>query len=100
MGTLSGQDHSPAGQIRLRYWASARAAAGTDGDVLEAGEAVTLRTVRERAKELHPTSARFAAVLESCSVLLGDRPVASADPDTVLVEPGDTVEFLRPFAGG
>jgi len=39
-------------------------------------------------------------VLEVCSVLVGDRPVASRDPDSVVVEPGETVEFLPPFAGG
>jgi len=39
-------------------------------------------------------------VLEICSVLVGDRPVATEDPDTVTVEPGQTVEFLPPFAGG
>ncbi len=100
MSTPSGQDDSPAGQIRLRYWASARAAAGIEGDVLDTTSPLSLRAVCARAKELHASSVRFAAVLDSCSVLVGDRPVASADPDTVVVEPGQTVEFLPPFAGG
>jgi molybdopterin converting factor small subunit len=48
---------------------------------------------------LHPGS-RLPNVLEACSVLVGDRPVASSHPDDVLVGPGETVEFLPPFAGG
>jgi molybdopterin converting factor small subunit len=39
-------------------------------------------------------------VLGVCSVLVGDRPVGSRDPATVRLVPGDTVEFLPPFAGG
>jgi sulfur-carrier protein len=91
---------SPAGQIRLRYWASARAAAGVEEDVLEVSGPVTLAQLRERAERLHAGSARFAAVLGTCSVLVGDRPVASEDPAAVQVAPGRTVEFLPPFAGG
>jgi hypothetical protein len=48
---------------------------------------------------LHPGS-RLPQVLEACSVLLGARPVASSHPDDGLVAPGQTVEFLPPFAGG
>jgi sulfur-carrier protein len=100
VGAAAGSDNSPAGQIRLRYWASARAAAGVDEDLLEVGASVLLDDLCARAKELHVDSARFAAVLDTCSVLLGDRPVASEDPATVRVESGQTVEFLPPFAGG
>ena len=100
MGVPAGQGDSTAGQVRLRYWASARAAAGVTEDVLEVAGPVSLETVRARARQLHPSSAKFAAVLETCSVLVGDRPVASGDPAAVLVRPGDVVEFLPPFAGG
>ena len=95
-----GQTDSTAGQVRLRYWASARAAAGVEEDVLDIDGPVSLEALRERARGLHPGSPRFSAVLETCSVLVGDRPVASEDPASVLVEPGQTVEFLPPFAGG
>jgi molybdopterin converting factor small subunit len=84
----------------LRYWASARAAAGVEEDVVDLDGPTTLAALRDRARELHPTSARFARVLDTCSVLVGDRPVGSADPGTVEVVPGETVEFLPPFAGG
>jgi hypothetical protein len=43
---------------------------------------------------------RLSSVLAVCSVLLGEQPVASADPGSVTVVPGSTVEFLPPFAGG
>jgi sulfur-carrier protein len=39
-------------------------------------------------------------VLGVCAALVDDRPVGTADPATVLVHPGATVEFLPPFAGG
>ena len=85
--------------VTLRYWASARAAAGVSSETLPVAGAVTLRDVVRRAGELHPGS-RLPGVLEICSVLVGDRPVSSADPAGVVVRPGDTVEFLPPFAGG
>jgi sulfur-carrier protein len=88
------------GQVRLRYWASARAAAGVTEDVVDVDGAVTLASLQARARDLHATSARFSAVLDTCSVLVGDRPVASEDPGSVHVPPGQTVEFLPPFAGG
>lgn len=100
MGAFEGQASSPAGQVRLRYWASARAAAGVEEDVLEVDGPVTLEALRERARALHAASHRFSAVLDTCSVLVGDRPVGSEDPASVRVAPGETVEFLPPFAGG
>ena len=43
---------------------------------------------------------RLADVLQVCSTLVGDRPVNADDPGEVLIEPGSSVEFLPPFAGG
>jgi molybdopterin converting factor small subunit len=100
MSSSADGTRSPAGHVRLRYWASARAAAGVDEDVLEVTGPVSLATLRTRAKRVHESSERFAAVLDTCSVLVGDRPVASVDPAAVEIEPGETVEFLPPFAGG
>lgn len=95
-------DHpdSPAGHVRLRYWASVRAAAGVEEDVLDVSGPVTLEAVKDRARQLHAASPRFAAVLDTCSVLVGDRPVSSGDPASIPVLAGETVEFLPPFAGG
>jgi len=88
------------GHVTLRYWASARAAAGTDTDSLDVPGAVSLAELMRRARAAHADSSRFADVLACCSVMVGDRPVTSEDPGTVLVPPGATVEFLPPFAGG
>jgi molybdopterin converting factor small subunit len=85
--------------VTVRYWASARAAAGATSDELAVSGPITLTDVVRRAVALHPGS-RLPNVLEACSVLVGDRPVASSHPDDVLVGPGETVEFLPPFAGG
>ena len=87
------------GEITVRYWASARAAAGVACDALPVTGPLTLTDVVRRAAALHPGS-RLPGVLEACSVLVGDQPVASRDPDMVLVQPGQSVEFLPPFAGG
>ena len=94
-------DHdSHVGHVTLRYWASARAAAGTDSDALEVPGAVTLAELVSRAREAHADSPRFAEVLSCCSMMVGDRPVTTGDPTQVMVQPGSTVEFLPPFAGG
>ena len=96
----AGQADSTAGQVRLRYWASARAAAGVEEDVVDVTQPVSLEDLCGRAKQLHASSTRFSAVLDTCSVLVGDRPVSSTDPSSVQVLPGQVVEFLPPFAGG
>jgi molybdopterin synthase sulfur carrier subunit len=85
--------------ITVRYWASARAAAGVETDALAVTGPLTLTDVVRRAAALHP-GGRLPGVLEACSVLVGDQPVKSRDPGTVLVRPGQIVEFLPPFAGG
>lgn len=87
------------GSIRVRYWASARAAAGVESDSLPVAGPLTLTEVRREALARHPGT-RLGDVLAVCSVLVGDRPVTAEDPGTVLVAPGSTVEFLPPFAGG
>ena len=88
------------GWVTLRYWASARAAAGTDSDALEVLGPVTLAELVTRARAAHADSSRFSDVLACCAVMVGDRPVTTADPAAVIVQPGAVVEFLPPFAGG
>ena len=88
---------STTGQITLRYWAAAAAAAGVDSDVVDVNEPASLATLKRRALELHEGQ-KFRDILACCSVLVGDRP-ANGD-DTRLVQPGENVEFLPPFAGG
>jgi len=86
-------------EIEVHYWASARAAAGVAGDSLEVDGPVTLEAIVERVLALHPGT-RLAEVLQVCSTLVGDRPVNTEDPGAVVVQPGSSVEFLPPFAGG
>jgi len=88
---------SPETAVTVRYWAGARAAAGVAEDVFEVGGPTTLADVVRRVLAAHPDAARVVGV---CSVLVGDRPVGAQDPDSVVVEPGTTVELLPPFAGG
>lgn len=85
--------------ISVRYWASARSAAGTDAETLEVDAPITLAEVLARLGAAHP-GGRLLTVLDACSILLGDRPVSTEDPADVLVAPGSTLEFLPPFAGG
>lgn len=85
--------------IRVRYWAAARAAAGVPEDELPVAGPLTLSQVRSEALALHPGT-RLDEVLATCSTLVGEQPVGTADPDVLLVHPGSSVEFLPPFAGG
>lgn len=85
--------------VEVHYWASARSAAGVDGDSLPVDGAISLAEVVRRALALHPGT-RLPDVIKVCSVLVGDRPSSTEDPEQVVVAPGTRVEFLPPFAGG
>jgi molybdopterin synthase sulfur carrier subunit len=85
--------------VTVRYWAGARAAAGTAEDTFDVEGEVTLTDLVARVLERHPDD-RMARTVAACSVLVGDRPVRSQDPATVAVAPGSVVELLPPFAGG
>ena len=86
--------------VTVRYWASARAAAGVSLDLIGVPGPVSLAALIDLAVDRHDESAGLRKVLHVCSVLVDDRPVRSSDPVDVLVEPGASVEFLPPFAGG
>lgn len=86
------------GHVTLRYWAAARAAAGVDTEDVPVAGPVPLATLLTWAKSTRDR--RFSDVVGCCSVMVGDRPVTTEDPATVLVQPGATVELLPPFAGG
>lgn len=85
--------------ITVRYWAGARAAAGTAEDTFEAAGELSLADVVALVLERHPGE-QMARTVGVCSVLLGDQPVRSQDPEAVVVRPGAVVELLPPFAGG
>ncbi len=76
--------------VTVRYWAGARAAAGTEQDVVNGstvGDAVAAVTV------LHPAIEAIAAV---STLLLDGRAVTR---ETVVAD-GAVLEVLPPFAGG
>jgi molybdopterin synthase sulfur carrier subunit len=85
--------------IQVHYWAAARSAAGCDAEEIPVTGPMSLADVLAEAVRRHPGT-RLADVLGVCSVLLGDRPVATEDPGELLVPPGSTLQFLPPFAGG
>ena len=85
--------------IRVRYWAAARSAAGVAEESVDVPGPVTLAELRAEVVARHEGT-RLPDVVAVCSVLIGDRPVSSGDPAEVVVRPGETVEFLPPFAGG
>lgn len=85
--------------VLVRYWAGARAAAGTAEDSFDVDGELSLSALVTRVLQRHPDE-RMARTVAVCSVLVGDRPVRSQDPDTVVISPGSVVELLPPFAGG
>ncbi|WP_232374826.1 MoaD/ThiS family protein [Mycolicibacterium mengxianglii] len=80
--------------IRVRYFAAARAAAGAEEEVVHLSAGSTLAdlvaTLSGRGLELD-------RVLQRCSYLCDS--FAVRDPQTV-IESGQTVDVLPPFAGG
>lgn len=85
--------------IRVRYWAAARSAAGVAEEEIPVERQLSLTALLAEVVRRHGDS-RLADVVKVCSVLVGEQPVSSGDPDAVVVRPGDTVELLPPFAGG
>ena len=91
---------SAVGDVTVRYWAAARAAAGVEAETVPVEEGATLADVLAEVRSRHGARSRLAEVLAVCSVLVGDRPVGSRAPEDVRLAAGDTVELLPPFAGG
>ncbi|MBE9498532.1 MULTISPECIES: MoaD/ThiS family protein [Streptomyces] len=81
----------------IRYWAAAKAAAGTAEEPYEAG---TLADALRGARETHAGRPEFARVLLRCSFLVDGDPVGTRTHDAVHLSEGGTVEVLPPFAGG
>ncbi|MFJ8012523.1 MoaD/ThiS family protein [Streptomyces sp. NPDC096339] len=79
----------------IRYWAAAKAAAGTAEEPYSAG---TLAEALDAVRERHP--GELTRVLLRCSFLVNDEPVGKRPHDAVPLTEGGTVEVLPPFAGG
>ncbi|ORA17022.1 MoaD/ThiS family protein [Mycobacterium asiaticum] len=80
--------------VTVRYFAAARAAAGTESETLALR---TGTTVAELIKELANRGTPLATVLSRCSYLLDG--IAVRD-ETSTLSAGNTVDVLPPFAGG
>jgi molybdopterin converting factor small subunit len=86
---------SPIPRVTVRYWASARAAAGVAEEQLRAA------TLADLLAALHAAGRpRLDAVLAVASLVVDERPVGRRDPAAVRLADGATVEVLPPFAGG
>jgi sulfur-carrier protein len=80
----------------IRYWAAAKAAAGT---AEEDYDATTLAEALAVARERHP-AVDFDRVLGRSSLLVDGEPVGTRPYNEVELPDGGTVEVLPPFAGG
>ncbi|GGL88850.1 MoaD/ThiS family protein [Nakamurella endophytica] len=81
--------------VLVRYFAAARAAAGTSEELLAVAAPADLAAVLAAAVDRH--GAGLARVLERCSFLLDE--VAVHGRDTAVPD-GAAVDVLPPFAGG
>ncbi|MER7028376.1 MULTISPECIES: MoaD/ThiS family protein [Streptomyces] len=81
----------------MRYWAAAKAAAGT---AEEPYAAETLAEALDAARTAHAAHPEFARVLQRSSFLVDGAPVGTRDHADVPLVQGGTVEVLPPFAGG
>lgn len=79
----------------VRYWASARDAAGTAQDDIDAA---TLADALAHVGNLHGD--RLARVLAVCSFLVDGDPVGGRDHAGVRLDGAGLVDVLPPFAGG
>ena len=100
MTTLAPSGTHDVNIVTVRYWAAARSAAGVEVDLVRVSDNATLADVLVEVRRLHEARPRLAEILAVCSVLVGDKPVGAADPGSVVVRSGDSVEVLPPFAGG
>ncbi|MER7546436.1 MoaD/ThiS family protein [Actinomadura sp.] len=79
----------------MRYWAAAKAAAGTHE---EPYDAATLAEALKAAGSAR--GEEFARVVARSSFLIDGDPVGGRPHDSVALPEGGVVEVLPPFAGG
>ena len=79
----------------VRYWAGARAAAGTATDELDVAN---LEQALEAAVAAH--GERLEKVLSVCAFVVDGDPVGARPHASVALAPDSLVDVLPPFAGG
>lgn len=82
-------------KVTIRYWASARAAAGVEA---ESYDAATLAEALDAARAAHGDV--LTRVLSVCSYIIDEAPVGTRPHGELVLTDGATVEVLPPFAGG
>lgn len=82
--------------VRIRYWAGARAAAGVEREQFAAPTVTAALAAASAARAEDPA---FRRVLDVSSVLVGGRRASAGDLDRML-DTDVEVEVLPPFAGG
>jgi sulfur-carrier protein len=83
--------------VMVRYWASAREAAGTAEERVEGR---TLAEVLDTVRRRHADQERFTRILPVCSVLVDGEPLGGREPAAMALADGAEVDLLPPFAGG
>jgi len=97
MADISPADAHEPDNVTVHYWAAARSAAGIAEEKVAAE---TLAALLDEIHRRHRDRDRFSDVISTCSILVGETPVGAREPAEVTLRPGDTIEFLPPFAGG
>ncbi|MBV8930266.1 MAG: MoaD/ThiS family protein [Mycobacteriaceae bacterium] len=80
--------------VTIRYFAAARAAAGTESEKVGIPADTTIAEVIENLSRRDP---KIASILRRCSFLCDG--IAVRDPSAALSD-GHTIDVLPPFAGG
>jgi sulfur-carrier protein len=84
-------------KITIRYWAAAKEAAGVAEESIDAD---TLGDLLNTAVSSRKPDGRLAVVLARSSFLVNADPVGRATRESIVLDDGDVVEVLPPFAGG
>jgi molybdopterin synthase sulfur carrier subunit len=84
-------------KVTIRYWASAKEAAGM---AEESVDAMTLRDALDAAIASRRPDTRLATVIARSSFLVNADPVGRAPKESITLDDGAVIEVLPPFAGG
>ncbi len=83
--------------VTIRYWAAAKEAAGIAEESVNAD---TLRDALDTAIAARGADSRLASVITRSSFLVNADPVGRAAKESIMLDEGDVIEILPPFAGG
>ena len=83
--------------VTIRYWAAAKEAAGIAEESVDAD---TLRDALDTAIAARGADNRLASVITRSSFLVNADPVGRAAKESIMLDEGDVIEILPPFAGG